>query len=101
MRRLNDDGLAVIDLLELLVKKCIKAETQITKAKVDEDDPLAKVKVDEARQMVWVRAAKAIEQYFRLALQADRSESDTEMVRLRRDIEKKRTAEDDVDRGMH
>lgn len=79
VRRLNDDGRAAIDMLELLLLNAMSAAES--------------AKGPAGRVRVLAAAAPSIEKQFRVALAFDRAENDTELVRLRRQMEAKQGAE--------
>jgi hypothetical protein len=86
-RRLNDDGRAAIDLAELIL-----TETLAT---------VARAKSGTARLSAMQKGMPLVEKQLRVALQADRAESDHELVRMRRLLEMQQAAENALDTRMH
>ncbi len=78
-RRLNAEGVAAIDVMEMIVRNMIAAcEACRTPA---------------AHMRHIATAAPLIEKQFRVALAADRAQADLELIRLRNDLENQRKAE--------
>lgn len=85
-RRLNDEGRAAIDVLELQLTLLVEA--------------IESSRGPAGRARLMASMSKAIEQQFRVALMADRAEGDQELVRMRKLVEQQHRAEDDL-RAMH
>ncbi len=85
-RRLNVEGRAAVDVLELQLVNLVTA--------------LESARGPAGRVTLLAKLSAAIEKQFRVMLQADRAEGDQELVRMRILVEQQQEAADDLE-AMH